>query len=251
MKRKRLIKSWVGIGGAITIVLLSILSSSYSPGLAQTNSSANVYQTAQATPSTRPSVRPPAGSSPAPSNRSTPAPNAIGSLDREFMLMAAHSDQFEIRSSQLALQKGTSPQVKQYAQMMIEEHTASTQRLTQLATERGITLPTAPNPFQQAVIDQLTPLSGTQFDQAYLAAQTNSHMMAVAVFQTEADQGKDQGVKSFASQLLPTIAQHYQTANEQSGQRNVLNSLRSPSSPRSSNSFSSPAQQVTPSMHNR
>jgi putative membrane protein len=56
-----------------------------------------------------------------------------------------------------------------------------------------------------------------------MAAQTNGHMIAVAVFQTQADQGKDQQVRSFVSQLLPTIAGHYQMASEMSGQRNVLN----------------------------
>jgi putative membrane protein len=145
------------------------------------------------------------------------------------MKMAAHSDQFEIRSSQLALQKSSNPQVQEYAQQMIQEHTQSTQRLTQLADQRGVRLPTTPNPFQQAVIDQLTPLTGAQFDRAYMAAQTNGHMIAVAVFQTQADQGKDQAVRSFASELLPTIAGHYQTASEMSGQRNVLNQTNSTS----------------------
>jgi putative membrane protein len=245
MKHKRMIKSWIGVGGAVVVVLLSILYSSYSPGFAQTNSPTKAYEMAQATPATRS----PAGSS-APAARPTPSSNttnSLSSLDREFMVMAAHSDQFEIRSSQLALEKGTSSQVKQYAQQMIQEHTASTQRLTQLASERGITLPTAPNSFQQAVIDQLAPLSGTQFDQAYLAAQTNGHMMTVAVYQTEATQGKDQSTQSFASQLLPTITEHYQTANAQSGQRNVLNS---PSSNRSPRSSSSPNQSPMP-MQNR
>ena len=147
------------------------------------------------------------------------------------MKMAAHSDQFEIRTSQLALEKTSNPEVKEYAQKMIQEHTESTQQLTRLASQRGVTLPGTPNSFQQAVIDQLTPLTGTQFDRAYLAAQTNGHMLTVAVFQTEVGQGKDQDIQNFASQLLPTIAGHYQMASQMNGQRNVLN-------PSSSNSNS-------------
>ena len=110
---------------------------------------------------------------------------------------------------------------------MIQEHTESTRKLTQIAYQKGVSLPNSPSPFQQAVIDRVTPLTGTQFDRAYIAAQTNGHMMAVAVFQTQAEQGKDREVQSFASALLPKIVGHYQMASQLSGQRNVLNNMPS------------------------
>lgn len=146
------------------------------------------------------------------------APNAasqaaVSPLDREFMVMAAHSDQFEIQSSQLALQKTTNPQVREYAQMMIQQHTQSSQLLAQIAAERGVTLPTAPAPFDQAVIEQLAQLSGAEFDRAYMEAQANGHLKTTTIYQTEIGQGQDQEVRAFAAQLLPAVQQHFQVAS--------------------------------------
>lgn len=147
-------------------------------------------------------------------------------LDQQFARMAAHSDQFEIRSSQLALQKSSSPQVREYAQMMIQEHTQSTQLLTQLAAQRGLTLPTEPSEFQQAVIDRLAQLSGAEFDRAYFEAQANGHIQTVGVFRSEVGQGQDSGLQQFAAQLLPTIENHYQMASQMTGQASALNIQR-------------------------
>ena len=216
MKRKSLITSWAGFVGAVAIVLLANL-----PGFAQMTPRTSIPEI-PSTPGTAPTVpsRIPSGTPAAPMPSSM---TSVTSLDQEFMKTAANSDQFEIKTSQLALQKSSNSEVKQYAQKMIQEHTESTRQLTQLALQKRVTLPNAPNPFQQAVIDQLTLLSSAEFDRAYLAGQTNGHMQAVAVFQTEVGQGKDADVQSFASKLLPTIAGHYQMASQMSGQQNVLN----------------------------
>jgi putative membrane protein len=208
MKHKSLIKLWTSLGGVVAVVLLMNL-----PGAAQVAPHSGASGGGQVAPTATPTAPP-----------SSPM-TSTSSLDQEFMKMAANSDQFEVRTSQLALEKTSNPEVKRYAQKMIQEHTESTQQLTQLASQRAVTLPSSPDPFQQAIIAQLTPLTGTQFDRAYLAAQTNGHMLTVAVFQTEIGQGKDRDIQSFASKLLPTIAGHYQMANQMNGQQNVLNSL--------------------------
>lgn len=155
--------------------------------------------------------------------QTTPGRMTASALDREFMSMVAHSDQFEIRSSQLALQKSSNAEVRRYAQQMIQEHTQSTRQLTQLAAQRGVTLPNAPAPFNQAVIQQLSTLSGAEFDRAYLEPQANGHMQTVAVFRTQVGQGQDAAVKQFAAQLLPTIEGHYEVASQMTGQTNAMN----------------------------
>lgn len=137
----------------------------------------------------------------------------LTSLDREFMRMAAHSDQFEIQSSQLALQKSNNPEVRAYAEMMIQEHTLSSQRLSAIAAQYGVALPTAPNEFQQAVIEQLSTLSDAEFDRAYMEAQANGHALTAAVYRTQVGQGAAPDVRSFAAQILPVVEQHYQVAS--------------------------------------
>lgn len=145
----------------------------------------------------------------------TPSRDVISSLDREFVTLAYQGNNAEIQTSQLALQRSQNQSVRQYAERMIREHTQANQLLTQYARQRNITLPTATvDPLNRAIAERLSQLSGTEFDQAYMAAQATAHLRTVALFETEIGQGQDQGLRSYASQLLPNIQDHYQMASQ-------------------------------------
>ena len=139
--------------------------------------------------------------------------NRLSSSDRLFMNKAAQGNLAEIRLSQLALQRGSSDQVKQYAQQMIDQHTQASNQLTQIATQKGVTLPTQLDAQHQQIERQLQRLSGASFDQAYMRAMVNDHAQTVALFQRQTQQGRDQDVVAFASGLLPAIQEHYTMAN--------------------------------------
>lgn len=141
--------------------------------------------------------------------------NHISSLDREFVTHAFQSNNAEIATSQLALQRSEDNAIRQYAQRMINEHTQANEVLTRYASERNIELPDEPvDPLNRAIAEQLAQLSGRQFDQAYMDVQTNAHLRAFALFQTQSGYGQEPGLRSYASQLLPNIGEHYEMARE-------------------------------------
>jgi putative membrane protein len=144
-------------------------------------------------------------------------------LDREFVMMAARGNNAEIQTSQLALQKSSNQTVRSYAQQMVREHTQANQRLSQVAAQHGISLPTDPGPLNAAIAQQLAQLSGTAFDRAYMATQENLHMQAIALYRTAVQQGKAGDVKQYASALLPSINSHYQMANRAVAQNGTGN----------------------------
>ena len=139
--------------------------------------------------------------------------NRLSSSDRLFMQSAAQGNMAEIRLSQLALQRASNNDVKQYAQQMIAQHTQASNQLMQLATQKGVTLPRQLDAQHQQVERQLQRLSGTSFDRAYMRAMVNDHAQTTALFQRQVEQGQDRDVVAFASQLLPAIQQHYAMAN--------------------------------------
>ncbi|MBE9226587.1 DUF4142 domain-containing protein [Phormidium sp. LEGE 05292] len=139
--------------------------------------------------------------------------NRLSSTDRLFMNKAAQGNLAEISLSQLALQRASSDQVKQYAQQMIDQHTQASNQLTQIAAQKGVTLPRQVDAQHQQIERQLQRLSGARFDQAYMRAMVNDHAQTVALFQRQTQQGRDRDVVSFASELLPAIQQHYTMAN--------------------------------------
>ncbi|MER3433730.1 MAG: hypothetical protein C4288_09905 [Leptolyngbya sp. ERB_1_1] len=97
--------------------------------------------------------------------------SSLSAVDRQFIKKAAQSDMTEIKTSQLALQRSSNPKVKQFAQMMITQHTESSNKLKPIAAAKKVTLPNSPDKENSALVSQLTKLAGTQFDQAYMNGQ--------------------------------------------------------------------------------
>jgi putative membrane protein len=138
--------------------------------------------------------------------------NQLNASDRQFMIKAAQSDMTEIMTSQIALQRASSNQVKSYAQMMIKHHTTSSSQLKPLAQQKGVTLPTAVGADNKALVDQLSKLSGKAFDQAYMAGQVQAHTKTEAEYRRQLKEGQDADVKAFANQFLPVVVEHRQMA---------------------------------------
>lgn len=154
----------------------------------------------------------PASPSPIEPSMSAPLNRSSSAVDTQFMIKAAQSDQTEIQTSQLALQRSRNPEVRQYAERMITEHTASSKRLMPIAMQKKVTLPKDVGPANKPLLNQLARLSGTQFDKAYIAGQAQAHAKTQAEFQRYLREGRDPQLRAFATQVLPIVQGHLKTA---------------------------------------
>jgi putative membrane protein len=68
------------------------------------------------------------------------------------------------------------------------------------------------NAKDQAVYDRLSQLHGAEFDRAYMQDMVKDHKNDIAEFQKEANRGKNEDLKSFASETLPTLQEHLKMA---------------------------------------
>src|SRR4028119_1333527 len=59
------------------------------------------------------------------------SPNSLSSRDRTFVMQAGQLSMMEVELGRLAVQRGSSPSVKQYGQEMVEDHTRANQELMQ------------------------------------------------------------------------------------------------------------------------
>lgn len=144
------------------------------------------------------------------------ATSAAPSTDAQFVQKAAIGGLAEVQLGQLAQTKATSADVKQFARMMVTDHTAANNELTQIATAKAISLPTDLDAEHKAVRDRLNTLSGAEFDREYMAAMVKDHNDAVTTFQTEANGGSDPELKAFAAKTLPKLQEHQRMATETS-----------------------------------
>lgn len=127
----------------------------------------------------------------------------------QFVPMAASSDMYEIESSRLALERSQSPAIKQFAQMMIDHHTMTTQQVTEAAQSSGITPPPpALLPPHRAMLDKLQPAQGRDFDRMYLDQQRTAHRQALALHQTYSRRGDKEPLRQAATQAVPIVQRH-------------------------------------------
>lgn len=140
------------------------------------------------------------------------------SADAKFAMTAAAGGLAEVELGRLALERASSDAVKQYAQRMVDDHTKANQDLMQVASTKGITLPTGPDPKHMALIERLRGRSGADFDRMYVKeAGVKAHQDMEKLFRNETTKGKDADVMAFASRTLPAVQDHLRMARELSG----------------------------------
>ena len=125
--------------------------------------------------------------------------------DLAFMNDAAPGGLAEVELGKLATNKAQNPEVKAFAQKMIEDHSKAGEELKTLAAQKKVTLPTDVLPKHKEVMDKLSKLSGADFDREYVKAMVEAHEKDVTAFNSVANGATDADVKAFAAKTLPTL----------------------------------------------
>jgi putative membrane protein len=145
-----------------------------------------------------------------------------GTAQDSFMSKAMEMNQAEINLSRMAQSKAQDQKVKDYAEMMVQDHTQALDKLRSAAggseSEPSLTKE------HQQVSDRLSQLSGAEFDKAYMDTMVRDHQQAVQAFQREANTGtgntrQKPGTSAtndaeVARELLPTLQKHLSQAEQ-------------------------------------
>lgn len=122
--------------------------------------------------------------------------------DRQFIESAERDGLAQIELGKLAVRKSSSKEVKTFGQRMMDDHARSNEELRKVAESKGAAVPTQPTNDVKPIRDRLSKLSGTQFDNAYMAEMLKAHKITVAKFGDEAKTTRDPDLKRFASAAL-------------------------------------------------
>jgi len=153
------------------------------------------------------------------------APNTTtqsGSADLEFILAAAQGGMAEVELGKVAVQQGTSEEVKKFGQRMVTDHSKGGDELKAIAEQRGIGLPSDLDTKDKALMTRLSKLHGASFDRTYMRSMVSDHKEDVAEFRRESMSGKDPEMKAWAARMLPTLEDHLkeaETANKTSASK--------------------------------
>jgi putative membrane protein len=138
---------------------------------------------------------------------------AVGnSPDESFYKAAAEGGIAEVDLGHLADKNSTSPKVKEFAEMMVKDHSAANQKLQALAAGKGVSLPMSASAGDMATKAKLEALSGDSFDKSYIKSQVKAHVDTVKLLRKEIASGQDTDAKAFARSILPTVQAHLKAA---------------------------------------
>jgi putative membrane protein len=138
------------------------------------------------------------------------AATAVSAADQEFMQAAAQGGMTEVKLGELATQKGLRADVKEFGQMMVKDHSAINDDLKALAAKEDVTLPDSLDAKHQGMVDKLAALTGSAFDDAYVAAMIKGHKKDAKAFKAESTATQDADIKSFLDKSIPVVESHLQ-----------------------------------------
>lgn len=140
-----------------------------------------------------------------------PTSQSVAKADREFCVKATEGGLATIDLSQQAVEKATSPDVKQFAQGVLDSQTKTDIELKDLTIKKGVIL-------DQATLDAKTMKeTGDQFDRAYLKRMIAAQEKDVSAFEKASKTVTDPEIRAFAEKRLPQLRDQLQMARSLSG----------------------------------
>lgn len=138
----------------------------------------------------------------------------VSSQDKEFTHCALQANVTELKFSELALRKGFSPEVKELAQHMVNDHKKADALLRELATGRSIALVSDLDEESKKEYEKLSKKEGEAFDRAYTDYVAKEHKKLVSEYEKQSKKGENTELRAYANNTLPSVIHHKNMADE-------------------------------------
>jgi putative membrane protein len=160
-----------------------------------------------------------AGSANASSRDAGGTTQTLSASDRRFVTEAAGGAMFEIKVSQLAATKAVDAAVKQFAQMLVTDHSNANDELKTFASAHNVTLSTELPKNLQAELDKLKKTQpGADFDKQYVqTVGLKDHKDDIAKFEKASKDAQSPQLKAWIDKTLPTLKEHLAAAQKLPG----------------------------------
>ena len=134
--------------------------------------------------------------------------------DQDFVTKAAQGNSAEIELGKMVAAKTKDPNVKQFAQMMVKDHTTALNQLQELAQSKNLNFSSDLPDDAKALQTKLSSDTGKQLDKDYMDGMVQDHQKDVQEFQDQSQNAKDPDVKQWVTKTLPTLQKHLDQAQQ-------------------------------------
>ncbi|HVS53635.1 MAG TPA: DUF4142 domain-containing protein [Opitutaceae bacterium] len=126
--------------------------------------------------------------------------------DRRFVNKTAEGNQDEVQIAQLAAQRASNPDVRDFAQKLVSDHTNMGSELSSLASTKNVKLDKDNG--QTREYKRLSNKSGADFDREFVDHMVDEHEKDIKDFEKASTDAKDTELRDFASKHLADLRQH-------------------------------------------
>lgn len=138
---------------------------------------------------------------------------------QSYVTYASNADLFEIEAAQIALLRAKDPEVKRFAQHMVQQHTATSSKLTAAARQANIATTTPGlSPHLREKLTELQSASDNAFDERYMTIQVEAHERALRLHHHYAQNGDQPALRNVSGETVKAVEQHLAEARRISTQ---------------------------------
>jgi putative membrane protein len=145
---------------------------------------------------------------------------ASAPTDPQIAMIVVTADNVDIAAGKLAAKKSSNSKVKEFAEMMVRDHTSVNKQATDLAKRLNITPEQSPTSQSlksngDKTLAKLRGLSGAEFDKAYIDNEVTYHETVIkAVEDTLIPNAKNADLKALLEKGKPIFVSHLEHAKE-------------------------------------
>jgi putative membrane protein len=144
---------------------------------------------------------------------SVPVVGGVLTTGTEQFAQKAYDDSVaEVTLARLALKNSENAEVKEFANLMIKDHSAASEELKKIISAENIKLSEKPDDEAKDMAEKLASLKGKDFDRAYMDDMVDDHEDTVDLFQDYIKDGENAKLKEFATKTLPKLQGHLEKA---------------------------------------
>jgi putative membrane protein len=136
----------------------------------------------------------------------------LSASDKDFLEFAAQTNILEVACGKLAQNQGTSKEIKDMGNILEKDHKKALVMANDLGLMYGVELQEDLNVENQDAYDKLASKSGPEFDQTFCEMMVTGHKEAISKFESFANNGENEKLKTWARQTLPILRKHLEHA---------------------------------------
>jgi putative membrane protein len=130
----------------------------------------------------------------------------------DFLIKAVECGHAEVEFSKLAQKNASDAKVKDFANKLVQDHTAANKKLLQQARGLKVGVVAGLDKDKRNAYRDLSKRSGADFDREYMRIMVEDHEKAVRLFGPFAKTGAHEGLRTFANDTLPKLQAHLKDA---------------------------------------